>query len=422
MHFDRSARVVLATFTSLVAGLSAHAQTYTNFGSRCTYGLSSPALHANGLPALGQTMQIQLTEAAPSSVAVLLFGFAKFATPLDLGFVGATGCQLWMLPDINVSIGVGTTGVAIAQFTIPLDASLTGISLHNQWIDLTVPTIQVTSSNGGTMTLGPVPPAISSPVFGGPASGPVGTVVTLRVKNLGTSNPDDICLRVAEQATGNLSLLKVTNIVKDTVTGEDVITARLATANAKSPVRGDLGLMRGAGATPPVNPSTCLSTPFSAWAWQGTSLPGADLTVPGAFMPTASGNQVAVNFIYEASSNSLYVDVPAYPFGNGGLYPVGAGITTDAHGDLSCGGSVPGGHFDHMIETVNVLAACANMTNQTVAVEHAPQVQQAFDNTFGPGRLIVTSETTGSLARIRIKPTNPLCTLTGGGGSLVVTQ
>lgn len=412
---------VTALLASVALAATAPAQTYTRFGSGCTYGASSPALHANGLPALGQAMQIELTQAAPNSVAVLFFAAAKFTTPLDLAFVGAGGCSLWMLPDINVSIGVGVHAVA-AQFTVPNDAALTGATLHNQWVNLTVPTVQVTTSNGGTMVLGPVPPAMNSLNFLGPFSGPVGTLVSFRIKNLGVTNPDDLCFRIMDPSTGALSLLRVTSIVPDTSTGEDVVTARLATVGAKSPVRGLMGMMRGVGASPPLNPSPCLTTPFSAWAWQGTALPGADLMVPSAFTPTSSANQIAFQFVYEASSNSLYVDVPAYPFGNGGLYPTGAGITTDAHGDLSCGGSVPGGHFDHVVETVTVKAACNNMTNKNVAIEHTPQVQQAFDNTFGPGRLIVTSETSASLARIRIKPSNPACILTGGGGALIVTQ
>ena len=142
-----------------------------------------------------------------------------------------------------------------------------------------------------------------------------------------------------------------------------------------------------------------------------------------ACLVAAASVGAAVNIrgiVYDAGTNSLYADVPIYPFGNGGIYPTGAGITTDAHGDILCGG-VPSAHFDHFVETVTVKPACA-LTNQQLVVEHAPQLQAAFDNAFGPGRLTITAETAGPLARIRIKPTNAGCTLTGGGGSVVLTQ
>jgi hypothetical protein len=102
-----------------------------------------------------------------------------------------------------------------------------------------------------------------------------------------------------------------------------------------------------------------------------------------------------------------------------GIYPTGAGITTDAHGDVVCA-PAPSSHFDHFLDNVQVKPSCS-LTNQQLAVEHAPQVEQVLNAVFGAGRLTVTSETAGSMARIRIKPTNPACTLTGGGGSMVLT-
>jgi hypothetical protein len=218
------------------------------------------------------------------------------------------------------------------------------------------------------------------------------------------------------------SLFRATSIVPDTVTGEDVITMTMMTA-VRGPTGGHLMLMRGAGSQPPTSASGCLSIPASAWEWEGFDLPGSGLVIPGAFTPLPLGTQETVSFVYDSGSNSLFVDIPPYPWHVSGLYPPGSSIATDAHGDLSCGGGAPGGHFDHFLEAATVEASCAaGITAQTLVTDHAPQVQQAFDNTFGPGKLTVTAETGAGIARIRITPTNPSCTLTGGGGSAVLSQ
>ncbi len=367
-------------------------------------------------------MQIDLTQGPPNGFALFILA-AQRITPLDLAFVGSPGCLLHVLPPLDLSLSTNAAGAAAVTFSVPGNPGLAGGSVHAQWVTVALPSLQIGVSNGGTANLAAVLPALSNPTVIAPPSGGLGTQIVVRVRNGGFgNNPDNCCLRLVDPVTNEMSLLRVTSIVFDAATSEDVVTARLATvANRGGPVQANIGMMRGGGFSPPVNASTCLNTPVSAWVWEGTSLPGSGLMVPTSFVPTPSVNQQVVQFVYESASNSMYVDVPVYPFGNGGLYPPTSGVTSDAHGDIQCGGGVPNGHFDQFVETATVKAGC-NMTNQTVAIEHAPQLQQAFNNVFGAGRLTITSETAGALARIRIKPTNPACTLLGGGGALVVTQ
>jgi len=396
---------------------------FTLFGAGCpsNAGGSPLALHNNGLPALGFNMQIEVTQAAPASFAVLLLAAAQIP-PIDLAFLGAPGCLLYMLPDANLGVGTDASGAAAITFGVPNNPGLIGADLHTQWVDVAIPSLRLSTSNGGTAHLDAQPPAITTPSVSAPPSGPIGTPIVVRVRNLGTNDPDDVCVRLMDPSTGGLSLLRVTSITFDNSTGEDVVTTQLVTvATRGGPVQAHLGMMRGGGAQPTTSATTCLNTPVSAWAWQGVALPGNDVMVPTSFVPVPSVNRLTVSFVYDSGSNSLYVDVPDYPFGNGGLYPPASGVTTDAHGDIQCGGGVPNAHFDHFVETATVKAGC-NMTKQTVATEHAPQLQQAFDNVFGSGRLTITAETSATQARIRIKPTNPSCTLIGGAGSFVVTQ
>lgn len=414
--------VRLAVAGILLASSSCPAQTFTVFGRGCPGSHGIPALHNNGLPALGYPMQIDLTQAEPASYAVLLLAAQRLAMPIDLAFLGAPGCLLYMLPDINLGVLTDASGTAAVTFGVPNDPGLAGAAVHSQWVDVSLASLRITTSNGGTAVLGAQGPPISGGSVNAPASGGVGTVFTVRVRDLGTGDPDNLCMRLMTPGLPGLSLLRVTNITRDTGTGEDVITAQLATVGRHAiPGQVHLGLMRGDGTPAAASGSACLNTPVAAWAWQGAGLPGNDHMLPIAFVPTPSANQQAVPWVYDSSSNSLYVDIPAYPYGNGGLYPPNSGVTTDIHGDIQCGGGVPSGHFDDFLDTATVKSGC-NLSAQTLATEHAPQVQQAFDNVFGVGRLTITAETTGSLARIRVKATNPSCTLTGGGGSLVITQ
>lgn len=430
-HTNMNPTVNLLLRTALLAGCglgSALAQqqapAFALFGRGCPAGSTGAggpvALHNNGLPALGFPMQIDMTQGPPNGFAVLMLAATR-VPPIDLAPWGAAGCFLYLLPDISISLPTSATGTAAVTFTVPNNLGLAGSNVFAQWVAVGLPTLQISTSNAGVATLAPVQPALTTPTISAPPSGPVGTVITIRTRNLGTTNPDDVCVRLMDPSTGGMNLLRVTGITFDTNTGEDVIATQLATvATRGGPVQAQIGMMRGGGTSPTANASTCLNTPVSAWAWQGAGLPGNNTGTPTSFTPTPSANRVTVSFVYDAGTNSLYADVPIYPFGNGGIYPTGAGITTDAHGDILCGG-VPSAHFDHFVETVTVKPACA-LTNQQLVVEHAPQLQAAFDNAFGPGRLTITAETAGPLARIRIKPTNAGCTLTGGGGSVVLTQ
>ncbi|MBK8978204.1 MAG: hypothetical protein IPM29_20055 [Planctomycetes bacterium] len=408
----------IALLAALTASLSA--QTYVRYGAGCPGSAGIPALHAHGLPVLGQTIQIELTQAPAGSTGLLLFGLQRLLPPLDLGFIGSPGCLVLTLPDLTSFAVPAQLGAAAVNIPIPPLPRLTGASFENQW--LVVPAGgRITTSNGGTGTIGPLPPPVAVGSIT-PSNGllAVGQSVAIRVTGLGTNDPDDLCMQLVDQL-GTRSLLRATSITFDPSTGEDVINATLAVANLSPVAQPALMLMRGEGAASATSGTGCLTTPPSAWAWGGPALPGAGATFGTNLIPVPPPTTQTVSWVYDSGSNSLYVDLPPYPWAGSGLYPPGSSLTTDAHGDLACGGGTPTDHFDQFLQQTAVRATCtAGLTNQQMVVEHAPQVQQTFDNFFGAGRLTITAETTGALARIRIRPTNPNCTMTGGGGSVVI--
>lgn len=100
---------------------------FTAQGSSCASGFSHSA---TGNPAPGQNVQFRLN--APSSfagVATLLFGAQ--AASIDLTPIGATGCRLYLQPQIVLGVaGFGTTDV---QMRLPTTNSLIGQSLFTQF-------------------------------------------------------------------------------------------------------------------------------------------------------------------------------------------------------------------------------------------------------------------------------------------------
>ncbi|MEZ5966466.1 MAG: hypothetical protein R3F56_21700 [Planctomycetota bacterium] len=100
---------------------------FTAQGSSCAPGFSHSA---TGNPAPGQNVQYRLN--APSSfagVATLLFGAQ--ATSIDLSPIGASGCRLYLQPQIVLGVaGFGTTNV---QMQLPTTNSLIGQGLFTQF-------------------------------------------------------------------------------------------------------------------------------------------------------------------------------------------------------------------------------------------------------------------------------------------------
>ncbi|MFO1050620.1 MAG: hypothetical protein U1F36_00230 [Planctomycetota bacterium] len=420
--------------SGLLAALAAPAQAQNAhpflapFGTGCPNATGvGPALQGFGLPALGTSMKLAMTLGVPGDLGFLLFGLAPLNPPLDLGFVGSPGCLLLTMPDLAVlSAPIGATGTAGMVLQMPSTPALAGAQVTTQWLEFDFTTLHFSTSRGAVAGIAAVPPAMSIGTIT-PTSGSlsVGQTITLRVTNLGTQDPDDLCLRIFDLATGQSSLLRAQSIVFDPNTGEDVVTAKLVTANTPYQIANHVMLMRGTGDTVPTSGSGCLVAPPSAWGWGGADLNGSGALAPTGLFTLADTSTSTVHWVLDTTAQVLYVDIPIYPFGNGGVYPPNSSAKLDAHGNLDCGNNVPPDHFDKFMETLIVSASCnggTGLTNQQLATELAPRVQETFDLHFGAGRLTITANTTGSMARIEIRSTDPACTMTSGGGSVVLHQ
>lgn len=85
-------------------------------------GNATPVLSTRGVPTTGQSFDLLLDQALPNASAFLLLGtsrttFQQFTLPLDLGFLGAPGCEI--LASWDVMLAPFTTDAA-GQATIPM--------------------------------------------------------------------------------------------------------------------------------------------------------------------------------------------------------------------------------------------------------------------------------------------------------------
>jgi hypothetical protein len=412
-----------ATAVVLALSHALPAQTFTKYGAGCPGAAGTPAISNQGLPVLGTSFGIEVTNGRASAPAFLVLGFLQQS--LNLGFIGAPQCTLLLTPDVAVAAATNANGAASVPFAIPADPALNGALLYAQWAALdpaAANPIGLTLSDAGCAQLGNLPPLSVVPnSIQWSGNREVGTTVTLRLQNAGTQDPDDLCMLLM---AGDLAVgvrfqarLRVQSLVKDPLTCEDVLTAQLATPGVSQlpGLNWNLGLMRGTGGTPAVPASGALGAAPAPWSWNGFGLPGNGTMGPSPFDPLPSPTMHSVPFTYDSSTKSLSAAVPAYPFGNGGLYPSGASIKSDAHGDLvGCGPSSM--HFDKFLDAVPVVTA--NVTAQTIANDHVPQIRAVFDQLYGPGKFQVTAE---AGAVIRIKAIGG-CTLSGAGGSIVIVK
>lgn len=91
---------------------------------------------------LGRTARFSM-RGQPDSLALLLLSNAVLATPIDLTFAGAPGCDLWLLPFASLSTVTqslepvaGMGAAAWRDLHLPRDPALAGGSLAAQWLEL----------------------------------------------------------------------------------------------------------------------------------------------------------------------------------------------------------------------------------------------------------------------------------------------
>ncbi len=124
-------------------------------------GAVAPAIGNSGLPEVGRTFRITLSQAAGGAPATLFTGFSNTVwsgggLPWSLGFLGAPGCNLLVDPKIAVAAVANGSGAASLSVPVPNDPTLIGQRAYHQWfvIDAPANSLGIAVSNGGRSTIG----------------------------------------------------------------------------------------------------------------------------------------------------------------------------------------------------------------------------------------------------------------------------
>ncbi|HEU4417357.1 MAG TPA: hypothetical protein VFT55_00385, partial [Planctomycetota bacterium] len=131
------------------------AATTVPFGLACPGSGGANQLVATTLPWLGALFTARGTGLANPSVVVAVFGFATASLPLVTVLPQAgPGCTLWVAPDVLLA-QLSTNGTVTTSIAVPVNASLVGVTFHQQLVPFEISASgTVTSTNGLTATIG----------------------------------------------------------------------------------------------------------------------------------------------------------------------------------------------------------------------------------------------------------------------------
>jgi hypothetical protein len=114
-----------------------------------------PLLGAPRGPNLGLTHALELAQARPASVAILLLGasdrlWGTIPLPLDLTGLGAPGCRLLCSPDLGAFVPIDALGAARLSIPVPADRAFVDLDLFHQALVLDPGnnTLGLATSNG----------------------------------------------------------------------------------------------------------------------------------------------------------------------------------------------------------------------------------------------------------------------------------
>ncbi len=119
-------------------------------------GCDTPALQLDsGFPVLGSTVTLTTTNAPTvAPIAALFFGDQQLSG-LDLGFLGAPGCNAWTNGNLTTATFAVSAGSGSVAFTIQNQPSLVGLSVTMQAAAFTLANpLGLATSNGLAWTLG----------------------------------------------------------------------------------------------------------------------------------------------------------------------------------------------------------------------------------------------------------------------------
>ncbi|MHC4515523.1 MAG: hypothetical protein ACYS5W_17740 [Planctomycetota bacterium] len=99
----------------------------------------TPEMVFGGLPYQGNSsLAIRMRNGNPSSLARLVIGFSNTTwntnkLPLDLGFMGAGGCNLLASIDVMLTMGTNSKGEISIVNKVPVDSKLVGVTVYLQF-------------------------------------------------------------------------------------------------------------------------------------------------------------------------------------------------------------------------------------------------------------------------------------------------
>jgi hypothetical protein len=127
------------------------------FGHGCPGSNSlTPELAFSGSAQLGSTMSIDVSKCLGTAPTLHVIGLSRFPTGIDLGFIGASGCNLYETTDIILPQITDTAGKYSIKLTVPKDRNLICLRLYTQAfpLDKRANNWGRTSTNYGRILLG----------------------------------------------------------------------------------------------------------------------------------------------------------------------------------------------------------------------------------------------------------------------------
>jgi len=125
----------------------------------CTGGANglTPSLGNDGLPILNSSYDVTLSDAIPTTFAIMISGLSDTVhngSPLPLPLLGAPGCSVYAAPLVLTTHVTSASGTARSTFNIPGSPANIGINLFHQWVVLdAVNPLGIVVSNAGKATI-----------------------------------------------------------------------------------------------------------------------------------------------------------------------------------------------------------------------------------------------------------------------------
>lgn len=126
--------------------------TYMLFGQGCAGSAGVPALQPQGVPALGNTFQLDLVNLPAGALAYMAIGFDNQTwmgqtLPVPLGGFGLSNCKAWISVDAGEILPV-SGGTATWTVALPGSSSLAGFRFFNQGVSIVGGAAEAVSNAG----------------------------------------------------------------------------------------------------------------------------------------------------------------------------------------------------------------------------------------------------------------------------------